>query len=270
MCFGIAIIPDLFTVPPGAMARDGGEIMVQGTSTHGGFGRLLALAATGGLALAVAGCSQMEGKGGADRNGDGKISLQEFGAELKEMKHPKPGKWKIAAEGKAGGDDSFIRFTGEVALCNESFWKGFDQGLGELAKSENEKQFNEALAKFAKENNGKFDLERFDVDGDKIDFKSSGSGKGNEGKQAIDGSGSVALKGTVSETLVDLEGKFAYQFTMNGEFDGSKMTLEANMTTITKLKGERIGDCPAAPPRPEGQSFELAPEAPAPVAPPAM
>jgi hypothetical protein len=243
--------------------------MVQVTSPHGGSARLrsariLALVATGGLALAVAGCSQMEGKGGADRNGDGKISLQEFGAELKEMKHPKPGRWKIAAEGKAGGDDSFVRFTGEVSLCDQSFWQGFDQGLGELAKPENEKKLNEELAKFAKENNGKFDLERFDIDGDNIDFKSSGSGKGNQGKQSIDGGGAIALKGTVSETLVDLEGKFDYNFTMNGEFDGSKMTLEAKMASVTKLKGERVGDCPAAPQRPEGQSFEFpAPQAPA-------
>lgn len=234
----------------------------------------LVLALAGGLGLALSGCSGMAGKGGADRNNDGKISLQEFGSELKEMKHPKPGKWKIAAEGTAGDDASFIRFTGEIPVCSDSFWGDFDKGLAEMGKAENSAELDKALQKFAKENNGKFDLERFDIDGDSVDLKVSGSGKGSQNGQSIDGGAGVAIKGKISETLVDIEGKFDYNFTMNGEIEGNKMTLEAKMASITKLKAERVGECPPAPPRPEPQDFDFEGEPPvmmpAPVAPPKM
>lgn len=212
-------------------------------------------------ALALGSCSGSMGKGGADRNGDGAISLAEFGAELKEMKHPKQGRWKMSFEANPSGDDGYVRFSTETNLCGPAnFWDEFDKGLGELAKPENEKKFKEGLEKFAKENNGKFDLERFDVDGENVSLKVSGSGKGKDAPMTGEGGGSLAIEGKVAETLIDLTGEADYNFSFKGTEGGNPFTMEAKTTGKIKIKGERIGECP--PPPPPGSRPEFAPAVP--------
>lgn len=212
-----------------------------------GGGAVLGLALLGGLGYALSGKIGLGGAGGADRNGDGKISIQEFGTELRDMKHPKQGRWKMSFEATQG--DSMARFGGETALCGDAnFWQNFDQGLAELTKPENTAKIEEELQKFQRDYDGKFQIDRFDVDGDNFDLKFSASGASKNPPVTGKGAGSIALKGTVAETKVDLSGDADYDIDFKGSEQGSSFEFQAKTKGRMTFKAERVGECPPAPP----------------------
>jgi zinc-ribbon domain len=187
------------------------------------------------------------GAGGADKNGDGRISLEEFRVELNELKKPQPGKWRIKWGAGAPDVDSnanHFTFSGEVYACGEGAWRDVDRFFYEIRNPSTFDELDRELKKF-EEDNRSIKIDRFSIDGDDFELYVSGSGSNTERNAKLSGLGDIAIKGIFSEDRIKLEGPITGKFKASG-LDGNltNAKVEMSLKGAYGFEAERIEGCP--------------------------
>lgn len=171
--------------------------------------------ATLAAALVVAGCGS---SGGADKDGDGKITDAEAAAETA-ANLPDPGLYKISVEIQE------LAFPGLPAGTVDEMKKQMSASMqSEECLTEADRE--EAVKQMTEIGNEECEYSKYDLSGGKIDAAMSCK---------MDGGGTMTytMKGTLGSTGVDM--------VMEGDQQGSDPA--ATMHMKMRMKSQRIGEC---------------------------
>ena len=201
------------------------------------FGPQFPLLGLGVAAVILAGAGiyvAQTGDHGADRDGDGVITLEEAALEIEELLEPERGVWEIelsanvidADSGFAVGVDQEVKeFEGEFDSCQA--WSELEDMLREIKEPSNYRDF-------VRDEEGEFRIERFSIDGERIDLAVFASSE-----RGAPGEVNFALNGTISPEQVSVTLPFKYT-----EFDDNRsVDVEDSFEIEFTLDAQRTGDC---------------------------